>query len=156
NGLSNGNTPFTRNYTNNPPVTLTAPPAVGINGFLKWQRDGIDLTTNLTTTVTMDTNHTLTAVYNARDDAVGWWKFDDGSGPIALDSSAYGNHGSLSNGPIYTSMGHIEGGLIFDGVNDSVVVPSTSLLEFAGRNFTVALWVKTSKSGPQTLIEKQY
>src|SRR5262249_44395093 len=58
--------------------------------------------------------------------------------------------------PVYTNMARINGGLIFDGVNDSVVVPSTSSLEFAGRSFSVALWVRTSKSGPQMLVEKQY
>ena len=30
---------------------------------------------------------------------VGWWKLDDGSGTIAIDSSGNGNHGTLINSP---------------------------------------------------------
>ena len=44
-------------------VSLTAPGVVSGNNFQKWQRDGADLTTNASTTVVMDGNHTMTAVY---------------------------------------------------------------------------------------------
>src|SRR5262249_18395935 len=101
NGQANGTTLFMRIYTTNSSVMLTAPITQGANSFLKWQRDNADLTTSLTATVTMDADHTLTAVYGGSNDAVGWWQFEDGSGTTALDSSGNGNHGRLTNGPVF-------------------------------------------------------
>lgn len=63
-GLGNGATQFTRTYTEFTTVTLTAPMSAGGNSFFqKWQRNGIDETTNRTTSVNMGTNWTMTAVY---------------------------------------------------------------------------------------------
>lgn len=63
-GLSNGTTPFARTYTNNlTMVTVTAPSTVGGNVFLKWQRNGVDLTNSLSTVTIMDSSHTMTAVF---------------------------------------------------------------------------------------------
>tara|TARA_B100002019_G_scaffold274328_1_gene271166 strand:- start:2374 stop:3045 length:672 start_codon:yes stop_codon:yes gene_type:complete len=53
------------------------------------------------------------------DGLVGWWKFDEGSGTVAYDSSGNGHHGNLTNGPTWT-VGQIGGALSFDGVNDHV------------------------------------
>ena len=61
--FGSGSTQFTRTYNNNTNVTLTAPSTAGGNNFLKWQRDSVDWSTSLTTNVTMDANHTMTAVY---------------------------------------------------------------------------------------------
>jgi subtilisin family serine protease len=63
NGQGGGTTQFTRTYTSNAAVTLSAPATAGGNNFQKWQRDGSDLTTNADVQVSMDANHTLTAVY---------------------------------------------------------------------------------------------
>jgi len=63
NGQGNGVTTFARSYNTNATVTLTAPATAGANNFQKWQKDGADFTTNSTVNVTMDTNHTMTAVY---------------------------------------------------------------------------------------------
>ena len=63
NGFGNGTTLFTRSYNNNTSVTLTAPASASGNTFLKWQRNGVDWSTNRTAGVTMDANHTMTAVY---------------------------------------------------------------------------------------------
>jgi hypothetical protein len=64
NGQGNGVTQFTRVYNTGSVVTLTAPATVGGSDFLKWQRDGVDLTTSIATNVTMDADHTMTAVYD--------------------------------------------------------------------------------------------
>ena len=53
---------------------------------------------------------------------VGYWKFDEGSGTTASDSSGYGNTGTLSTGasaPGWTT-GKVGGALSFDGVDDYV------------------------------------
>ena len=54
---------------------------------------------------------------------VGWWKFDQGSGTVAYDSSGNGNDGSLTGGPTWAT-GKIGGALSFDGVDDYVEVSS--------------------------------
>ncbi|MBI3414041.1 MAG: proprotein convertase P-domain-containing protein, partial [Verrucomicrobia bacterium] len=63
NAQGNGNTQFTRTYNNNAVVNLTAPASSGGNIFSKWQRDGVDWSTVPATSVTMDLNHTMTAIY---------------------------------------------------------------------------------------------
>ena len=61
--LGSGTTQFTRTYNNNTIVNLTAPSSASGNNFQKWQRDGADWSFSLSTSVTMDANHSLTAVY---------------------------------------------------------------------------------------------
>jgi hypothetical protein len=63
NGAGNGSTQFTRSYYENTNVNLTAPSTASGNVFQKWQRDGVDLTSNQSVTISMDINHTMTAVY---------------------------------------------------------------------------------------------
>jgi hypothetical protein len=60
-----GTSQFTRTYNNNTVVNLTAPATAGGNNFQKWRRDGADFATTAATSVTMDGNHTMTAVYIA-------------------------------------------------------------------------------------------
>ncbi|MEO7098263.1 MAG: DUF642 domain-containing protein [Luteolibacter sp.] len=63
--LGNGTTQFTRSYGNGVVVSLTAPASSGTSTFTKWQKDGVDYAATAATTVTMDANHTMTAVYTA-------------------------------------------------------------------------------------------
>jgi subtilisin family serine protease len=63
NGQSNGVTQFTTIYTNNAPVTLTAPSAVAGNNFSAWS--GCDSASGTTCNVTMSADKTVTAVYVA-------------------------------------------------------------------------------------------
>lgn len=65
NGLATGVTSFTRFYTDQTLVSLAAPTLAGSNTFLKWQRDGVDISTSPLINVVMDTNHVVTAVYQA-------------------------------------------------------------------------------------------
>jgi VCBS repeat-containing protein len=84
NGASGAPTGFSRQYTNNTTVTLTAPASAGANAFVKWQRNGTDFTTNSTTTITLDADYTMNAVYSANNqvlvngsfesDYTGWTK----------------------------------------------------------------------------------
>src|SRR2546423_591320 len=64
-------------------------------------------------------------IYTA-ENGVAYWKFDEGSGTTAADSSGFANAGTV-NGPTWTS-GEIGGALNFDGVNDYVSVPDASNL----------------------------
>lgn len=63
NNQGNGSTPFTRTYFHNTTVNLVANSGFGGVTFQKWQRDGQDFSTNTFVSVTMDSNHTMTAVY---------------------------------------------------------------------------------------------
>ena len=62
-GLGNGTTQFTRNYKQGTFVNLKAPISAGGNYFQKWQQAGVDVTTERSTNVIMNSNQTMTAVY---------------------------------------------------------------------------------------------
>jgi hypothetical protein len=89
NGAGNGSTPFARTYNHGTVVTLTAPASVGGQAFVQWQRDGADLTTSLTATVTMNGDHTLTAIYDSR--VVGAYVFYNNSAWDGNDPAANAN-----------------------------------------------------------------
>jgi|GEM_PF-403940 len=63
------------------------------------------------------------------------------SGTVAADTSANGNHGTLINGPSWTTAGKYGSGLAFDGVDDHVVVPDSGSLDL-GAQGTIAAWVQ--------------
>jgi N-acetylneuraminic acid mutarotase len=136
----------------------------------QWKKDGVDLAgeTNATLNIT-DANATLhdgnysVVVSNdfgsvespeilvdinttwSTDGLVGWWKFDEGSGTVAYDSSGNGNDGSLTGGPTWAT-GKIGGALSFDGVDDYVLVNK----DF-GATLTISAWAKRS-SGDDLML----
>lgn len=58
-----GTTTFTRRYDKTTSVTLIAPATLDCNDFVKWERDGADWSFANATTITMDTAHSMRAVY---------------------------------------------------------------------------------------------
>lgn len=64
-GQTGGTTNFSRTYDQGINVTLTAPPSVSGAPFLKWQRGGIDFSTNTSVSVALDDDESLLAVYSA-------------------------------------------------------------------------------------------
>lgn len=62
-GLAGGTAPYSRSYDPGATVTLIAPEEADGRVFQKWRQDGLDFAATPAATVTMDTNHTLTAVY---------------------------------------------------------------------------------------------
>ncbi len=73
-------------------------------------------------------------------DLLGWWKFDEGSGTTAHDSSGKGNDGTLQGNPQWVA-GKIGGALEFDGDGDYVDC-GASLAFNINTNITVACWIK--------------
>jgi hypothetical protein len=73
-------------------------------------------------------------------DLVGYWKFDEGTGAVVVDSSGNGNTGTVS-GATWTALGKVNGALVFDGVNDRVQIPNSASLVSASSQITVAAWV---------------
>lgn len=72
---------------------------------------------------------------------VGYWKFDEGSGSAAQDSSGYGNTGTVQNANWTT--GAVNGALSFNGI-DSTVDTNQAVVNTLG-NFSVAAWVKLTR-----------
>jgi type II secretory pathway pseudopilin PulG len=83
------------------------------------------------------TNLSLASFYR---ETVGYWKFDEGSGQVAFDSSGYQNNGTLVNGPTWTT-GKIGNALSFDGVDDYVDCGNNIVLN-PTQEITVEAWIK--------------
>ncbi len=84
---------------------------------------------------------------------LGCWKFNDGTGTVATDSSPNGRHGTLINGPQWNPstaplMANLIAGsaLRFDGTDDSVQVAHDAALN--PFPLTVAAWVRTAQNSP--------
>ena len=73
----------------------------------------------------------------ARAELVAWWKFDDGSGTTATDSSINGNDGTLEGGAQWTE-GQLGGAIQFDGSGARVVAQNIPL---DNRSFSILMWV---------------
>lgn len=67
-GNGDGIPPFTRSYASNTLVTLTAPSEDGGSPFLKWQLDGVDFSSSVNASLTLNANHTLTAIFAPPND----------------------------------------------------------------------------------------
>ncbi|MDB4537596.1 LamG domain-containing protein, partial [Akkermansiaceae bacterium] len=79
---------------------------------------------------------------------VGHWKLDEGSGGVALDSSDYGQNGSLLNGVTWGSDATRATYAQFDGVDDRISTTFRYALS-SGDDFTWAWWAKKA-SGSST------
>jgi hypothetical protein len=84
------------------------------------------------------------AVLNPHPGLVGWWRFDEGTGTIAGDSSGNGN-----NGTIYGATwvpGKDGTALIFDGTDDYVECPASASLDVS--IFTITAWINLTAYSP--------
>ncbi|MDP6585184.1 MAG: LamG domain-containing protein, partial [Anaerolineales bacterium] len=89
-------------------------------------------------------NDTYNGSIVATDGLVGYWHFDNVSGmgendTLAIDWSGEGNNGTAIGGMLYNVSGYYGGAWRFDGVDDYVSVPTTTVN--ISRNFSVSLWV---------------
>jgi hypothetical protein len=76
-----------------------------------------------------------------------------GTGTVWSDLSGNGNNGTLVNGPTFDSGNN--GRIVFDGVNDSVVIPLSQSLQFLGTSsYTIEVWANqlVSQSGFPVLV----
>jgi hypothetical protein len=69
------------------------------------------------------------------------------------DVSPQGNNGTFINGPTYSSTGG--GSIVFDGVDDTISIPSNSLLNTPD-GFTSEIWVKFNNSSAAVVIHKDF
>jgi len=78
---------------------------------------------------------------------VGYWRFDEGGGAVANDSSGYGNDGTVyvyNQSMANWTTGKFGNALQFDGIDDYVSVPSSASLNL--QKFTISAWVFTHNS----------
>jgi len=97
----------------------------------------------------------VVGICTAQDDPslVGWWKFDEGSGAIAHDSSGNGNDGTL-NGPVaWVEDGKINGALSFNGPYNYVQVQDSPSLDMT-QQLTIAAWINPSWTGNNRILQK--
>ncbi len=139
-------------YVNNEPAifNVTTPIAAGAVGTItiySFIPDGA------TIKVTSPSGFSTSKVANPCDKAVGCWKFDEGSGTVAYDSSPYGNDGTLINA-VWTS-GKYGSGVAFDGSNDVVFVPDSNSIDVdVSTGFTVSVLVKPTSYVCTALLRK--
>lgn len=69
-----------------------------------------------------------------------WWKLDETTGTTAADSSDNILNGTLTNGPVWTTGGHLNNCLSFDGTDDYVNLNNPSQLQLTGA-MTLTAWV---------------
>jgi len=72
-------------------------------------------------------------------DLLGWWKLDDGTGTIAVDSSGNGNDGTFVGDPEWVA-GKFGSALLFDGQGGERV--SLGGLDIPSGAMTVTCWFK--------------
>ena len=85
-------------------------------------------------------------------DAIAHWRFDEGSGTTALDSSTNNHFGTILGASYFS--GRFGDALSFNGANDFVFISAAqaggtgeSGLDIGTRDWTVSAWVKTVASG---------
>jgi hypothetical protein len=84
---------------------------------------------------------------------VGWWRFDEGQGSTAGDSSG-GNNGTLIGNTSWVAGRIGPYALEFDGDGDYVEIPDDDSLDIAGQ-MTICAWIKCDMSGFRTILAKQ-
>jgi len=86
------------------------------------------------------------------DGLVGAWKFDEGSGTIAYDSSGNNNHGTIY-GATWVD-GKFGKALQFDGVDDYVKIEPFTVYGWKG--ISIVRWVKLPSYKPNTYWSKSF
>ena len=76
----------------------------------------------------------------ASADLIGWWKFDDGAGNVAVDSSGKGHDATVQGNAAWVEGKSGTGALSFDGINGIVQASETPLMDI-DKTLTIAAWV---------------
>ena len=86
----------------------------------------------------------------------GYWKLNESSGTVAVDSSANGNVGTYTGGVLLNQTGTIDEAADFDGADDYVTVPDDSTLQM-DNVFSISGWIRpdTSSNVDQMVLNKE-
>ncbi|MCK5040300.1 MAG: LamG domain-containing protein, partial [Candidatus Aenigmarchaeota archaeon] len=91
-----------------------------------------------------DTNN-ISSFIDWNNSLVGWWRFNEGSGGTAYDSSSHGNNGTIY---VYNesmdnwTTGKFDNALQFDGINDYVTIPNSASVNITGTEITISAWIR--------------
>jgi hypothetical protein len=129
-------------------VTSYTPGTLELEKTYYWRVDESDGVTTFEGDVWSFTTLPVIAIADPR--LKGWWKLDEGYGPIAVDWSGHDNHGSVTGTALswMPDDGMIGGALSFNGTasdTDYVEVSTADVSLAAG---TVAMWAKL-RANPQ-------
>lgn len=84
--------------------------------------------------------------YGFKENIVGAWLFDDGTGMKCADSSGNGNDGTV-NGEVKWIDGKISGALNFDGSSTYVEIPSDDSMKVLNEDdFTLCAWFRPDET----------
>src|SRR5205823_6247258 len=83
---------------------------------------------------------------------VAWWKFDEGLGTTAADSSGGGRNGTLNNGPTWIAGKIGSNAVNLDGVDDYIDVGTSNPM--AANVITIAGWVNSPSYATGYLVVK--
>lgn len=104
---------------------------------------------------------TYTATYRERitqppSSLLAHWRFDEGAGTVAADSSGTGNPGTLVNGASWTSGAVGASALRLDrALGQRVVVNDSPSLSLGNQDFTIAAWAYVSSDfGTSAIVSK--
>jgi hypothetical protein len=92
---------------------------------------------------------TVTPVTSIADGSEALWKFDDGSGFVAVDSSGHGRDGQLVDFPdpdLPWIAGQVNSALTFDGQSNRVVAANSSSMTL-GSDASFAFWIRPTSYG---------
>lgn len=100
------------------------------------------------------TQEQIAWLYN-QGDPVGYWKFDQGQGTTATDSSVNNNSGTIS-GAAWSASGKYNSGLDFDGTDDVVTVTQDADINLTSKlSYAVSAWVYPHTSGESDSVGGQ-
>jgi len=124
------------------PATHTPGP-LELDKVYYWRVDDFDGSTTYTGDIW--SFRTVPVIPVTDSNLVGWWKFDEGSGTIALDWSGQNNHGTLVGNPLWVD-GFDGDALELDGADDYVALPIGSVISSLTSS-TFTIWVDFSNAG---------
>ncbi len=100
--------------------------------------------------ITQGSNLSLSPLFSSNG-LVGYWKFDEGSGAVANDTSGGGKNGSFVGSPQWISGKVGNYALSFDGISSySVVAPDPGI---STGNFTFSVWYKGGDLNNERFIQ---
>jgi hypothetical protein len=87
-------------------------------------------------------------------DMAGYWRFNEGSGAVAVDSSGNGNDGTIGGALRVPSLALLGTGLQFDGLDDYVLIPDAPSLNISGQEITITFWARMNYTSHGWLVGK--
>jgi Concanavalin A-like lectin/glucanases superfamily len=83
---------------------------------------------------------------NASAELVAQWKFDEGTGTVAMDATGNGNDGTLEDDPTWVE-GQFGQALAFDGSRVTILASDTLTGDLFQGTFTLSAWIKPTLTG---------